>query len=102
MMHYTCATSNWALRGISTSSNARQPRRVIITADGDFARILALLRLRSPSLIFVREDGPHRAAELAEFLLAHFELMEEALAEGGLAVIHHERIRIRHFPIIPD
>ena len=80
---------------------AASETRVIITADGDFATMLALLRLSSPSMIFVREDGPHRAQHVANILLRHLAQLEEGLRGGSLVVIRQNRIRIRPLPILP-
>lgn len=83
-------------------SRAATESRVVITADGDFGRMLALLRLRYPSVIFVRKSGPHRADELANVILRHFSLLEQSLHEGSLVVIRDDRFRIRRLPILDE
>lgn len=75
--------------------------RVVITADGDFARILALERLLAPSVILFREEGPHSADVIAVLLLHQLVHLETALGEGSIVVVHPSRIRVRRLPIFP-
>ena len=81
-------------------SRAVKESRVIITADGDFGRMLALLQLRFPSVVFVRESGPHRADQLADALLRHFSQLEQPLLDGSLVVVREDRFRVRRLPIL--
>lgn len=73
-------------------------RRVLLSADTDFARILALRRARIPSLVLLRAIA-HRPGAQSELLLAH--LAEIAPELGSIVVLEDARVRVRELPVGP-
>ena len=77
---------------------ARDETRVLITADADFGRLLALGRMSQPSVVLLR-PAPRRNAEAEQVLIALIPVLEGALADGSLVVVEPSRIRVRKLPI---
>ena len=73
--------------------------RVIITADTDFAMLLARTNASRPSLILYRGTVAYVPASQLSILLINLPSLEEALTRGCVAVIETDRIRIRSLPI---
>ena len=81
---------------------AAQERRTLISADTDFAQLLALAQSVTPSLILFRR--PFHGAPEAEIrlLLANLPGISSAVEGGCVVVLEESRVRIRTLPITRD
>lgn len=77
-------------------------RRVVITADTDFPRILTLGARRGPSCILFRGDFAPDAAAQAHRILATLPSIESHLERGAIVVISKLNVRIRKLPVTPE
>jgi predicted nuclease of predicted toxin-antitoxin system len=81
---------------------ARDDGRVLVSGDHDFVQMLFASGDTQPSLVLVRSVEVLHSAELAALLLAALSAgMQEALAEGAVAVLTPDRVRIRPLPLRP-
>lgn len=74
---------------------------VMITSDHDFGKIMFRRSYEYPSIIFLREDVPGPARELAKLILANLDPLAEPLESGAIVTIHGQRLRVRRLPIQP-
>ncbi|MGE0730067.1 MAG: DUF5615 family PIN-like protein [Acidimicrobiia bacterium] len=72
---------------------------VVITADSDFAMLLALRRATNPSVVLLRGVAELQPAAHIALLLANLAALEEALTAGAIASLGPDRIRLRELPI---
>ena len=75
--------------------------RVIVSADTDFATLLAARKASSPSLVLFRHGSQHRPSDQIALLNANLARFEHDLERGSVVVIEPERIRVRSLPLIP-
>jgi predicted nuclease of predicted toxin-antitoxin system len=77
---------------------ARVEERVIITADLDFPRLLALARTRRPGLILFR-GGNYSDAEMRGLLERVLTQVPAKRLSNSICVVDRKRIRITQLPI---
>jgi predicted nuclease of predicted toxin-antitoxin system len=80
---------------------AEAENRIIVSADTDFATLLAARKVRSPSLVLFRHGSQHRPGDQIALLNANLPRFEQDLEAGSVVVIEPERIRVRSLPLIP-
>jgi predicted nuclease of predicted toxin-antitoxin system len=88
-----------AAADVDILARAAAEDRIVISADSDFAALLALRAERCPSLILVKMTTHRRPAEQAEMLLRNLPQLEKSLEDGCVAVIENARVRVRRLPI---
>jgi len=75
--------------------------RVVVTLDADFHTLLALNKVKTPSVIRIRLQGL-RALPLRDLLLTVLDECRKDLEEGAVVTVDHNRIRLRHLPLLRD
>lgn len=77
---------------------ARIEKRIVITADLDYSRILASTKYEEPGLILLR-GGNYSDQEARERLKRVFETVPTKDLLNSIVVIEKDRIGRRHLPI---
>lgn len=72
--------------------------RVVVSADSDFAMLLAVTRGAKPSFILFREPGIVRAEDYASAILFSLPALYQDLLDGCVVVYRRGRIRVRSLP----
>lgn len=78
---------------------AQAENRILVSADSDFATLLALQEASHPSFVLFRDTDSISAEQYANLLLASLPALEPALNRGCVAVFRRGLIRIRSLPI---
>jgi len=81
---------------------AGREHRVLISADSDFAAILAWRGAAAPSVILIRGPSPARAEDVVNLLVTNLPDLARHLDDGCIAVFKGGRIRVRLLPISPE
>lgn len=79
--------------------HALDTSHVIVSADSDFATMLALTGMDSPSLILLRSADHLSPDEQANLLLANLAAMQQDLDAGCVVSISLNHLRIKPLPI---
>jgi predicted nuclease of predicted toxin-antitoxin system len=79
-------------------ARAGEEDRILVSADSDFAAILALRSAHRPSFILFREPDLTRAESYFDRLVATLATLEPDLHRGCVAVFRSGRIRVRTLP----
>jgi predicted nuclease of predicted toxin-antitoxin system len=77
---------------------ARQEARIVITADLDYPRLLALTRAEGPSLILFR-GGDWSEPDVTARMQQILRVMSESEITQNIVVVDHTRVRRRRLPI---
>jgi predicted nuclease of predicted toxin-antitoxin system len=76
---------------------ARRESRVIITADLDFPRLMALSLAEGPGLILFR-GGNYSDREMCDLLARVLQKVPPETLERSICVVDKKRIRVTHLP----
>jgi len=94
--------------GLSTASDdavlaaAEQSGRILISADTDFAALLALREATQPSVVLFRTRLRSTAQDQFNLLEDLLPMFKEDLAVGSVLVISDENVRVRRLPLLGD
>ncbi|NWF93604.1 MAG: DUF5615 family PIN-like protein [Syntrophaceae bacterium] len=77
---------------------SRNDKRVVITADLDYPRILALMKAEGPGMILFR-GGNYSDKEVIERLARALEMIPADELQNSVVVVEKMRIRRRHLPL---
>jgi predicted nuclease of predicted toxin-antitoxin system len=83
------------------SSYAVAEGRTVISADSDFATILALGGHTAPSLVLLRSVNKLSPAEQADLLIANLPSITAYAAEGAVVSLSPTHLRVRPLPLRP-
>lgn len=79
---------------------AARDRRMVVSADTDFRRILAMRTARTPSVVLLR-DGTERVPSKQPQLIHRWtSVHEKALLAGAVLTIERGGCRMRRLPIV--
>lgn len=78
---------------------AAEADRILVTADSDFAAMLALGGARLPSVVLLRSADHLRPPEQAALLAANLPTVGEDLERGAIVSLTSRHLRVRELPI---
>ncbi|HEX9666623.1 MAG TPA: DUF5615 family PIN-like protein [Thermodesulfobacteriota bacterium] len=86
---------------ITILERARNEGRVVVTADLDYPRLLALAKAERPGLILFR-GGNYTEQEVVELISRALEKISTEELASSIIVIEKSRIRRRRLPLEPS
>ena len=72
---------------------------VIVTADSDFAMLLAIRRASKPSVVHIRDVADRPPAVHSALLIANLDSIVEPLRAGAIVSLSPTHLRVRDLPI---
>lgn len=72
---------------------------VVITADSDFAMLLATRSAATPSVVLLRDVADRPPPAHAQLLINNLSAVEEDLMKGAIVSLSPTRLRVRDLPI---
>jgi predicted nuclease of predicted toxin-antitoxin system len=78
---------------------ASEDNRVILSADTDFATILAMRNERNPSVVLFRRSTERRPEQQVRLLMSNLSAIQRDLDQGSVIVFEQNRIRVRSLPM---
>ncbi|MCL2463675.1 MAG: hypothetical protein FWF28_01205 [Micrococcales bacterium] len=72
---------------------------VIVSADSDFATLLALRNGMAPSLVLLRSVDALTPPEQGELIAANLAAVTDALDAGAVVSLRRGRVRVRNLPL---
>lgn len=78
---------------------ASETCRVVVSADADFATLLAVEGRSEPSLILLRSADRLTPDQQANLILANLDAVAEDLASGAVVTIGRGHLRMRSLPM---
>lgn len=73
--------------------------RTIVSADSDFASMLALSQGTAPSLVLLRSGDQLKPVEQAALLVTNLAGLEPDLVRGAVVSFGTSRVRVRNLPL---
>jgi predicted nuclease of predicted toxin-antitoxin system len=80
-------------------AHASREERAIVSADADFATLLAVANRSEPSLVLLRSADLLTPVQQAELILANLEAVETDLRAGAVVTIGRGHLRVRTLPM---
>lgn len=72
---------------------------IIVSADSDFATMLALSGHMSPSLILLRSGDALSPSEQAALIVGNLPTVADALSQGAVVSLSRRHLRVRRLPL---
>lgn len=72
---------------------------MIVTADSDFAMLLAIRRASKPSVVHIRDIADHPPAVHSTLLIANLDSIAEPLRAWAIVSLSPTHLRVRDLPI---